>query len=160
MWVHLLVIALLVYILWLVTKRRDSMFKPGKAVQKKLHNLRERLKAAQKAKDQNDLVAMYQAKMTRAGSKGNKKLAAQYQKEINSIRRAGTIQKYKDGLNKLLKRARSLAKKAGKGVRKMGKKARKGMRKHHKGGKGTQMPVGNYYFYFNAVPSGAPTGGK
>lgn len=162
MWVYLLVIALLVYILWLVTKRRESMFSPGKAVKTRLHNLRERLKAAKKAKDLNDLIAMYQAKMTRAGSQGKKKLSAQYQKVINEIRRSGTIEKYKQFLNKLLKRAMSLVGKARKAAGKLAGKARKSMHKgkHHKGGAVARMPVGNYYFYFNTVPSGAPTGGR
>lgn len=166
MWVHLLVIALLVYILWLVTKRRDSMFRPGKAIQRKLRNLRERQKAAQKAKDLNDLIAMYQAKMSRAGSQGKKKLAAQYQKQINSIRKAGTLQNYKDSLKKQQKRLKSVRKLGGKirrGARTLGGKIRRGARKIRRGPRGagmsTQMPVGNYYFYFNTVPKGGPTGG-
>jgi len=158
MWVHLLVIALLVYILWLVTKRRDSMFRPGK---KSLRNLRQRLKDAQKAKDLNDLIAMYQAKMTRAGSRGKKKLAQQYKKQIETIRKAGTLQKYKNSLKTKLKSAGRGARKAGgkmaRGARKAGGKMARGARKMARGARGSkmQMPVGNYYFYFNTVPKAA-----
>lgn len=166
MWVHLLVIALLVYILWLVTKRRDSMYRPGRYTRKKLRNIRERMKAAQKAKDLNDLVAMYQAKMARAGAKGNKKLAAQYQKQINSIRKAGTLQNYRNSLKKSLKKVkkggRAMGRRAGKGMRALGRRAGKGVRgmgARGGAGAGMQMPVGNYYFYFNTVPKGGPSGG-
>jgi len=146
MWVHLLVIALLVYILWLVTKRRDSMFRPGKS----LRNLRKRLKDAQKAKDLNDLIAMYQAKMNRAGSKGKKKLAQQYKKQIESIRKSGNLQKYKNSLKGKIKMAGIRAKKAGRAI---GRGARKLARRVR--GSKMQMPVGNYYFYFNTVPKAA-----
>ena len=150
MWVHLLVIALLVYILWLVTKRRDSMYRPGRYVRRKLRNLRQRLKDAQKAKDLNDLIAMYQAKMTRAGSRGKKKLAQQYKKQIETIRKSGTLQKYKNSLKTKLKSA-------GRGARKAGGKLARGARKMARGARGSkmQMPVGNYYFYFNTVPKAA-----
>lgn len=150
MWVHLLVIALLVYILWLVTKRRDSMYRPGRYVRRKLRNLRMRMRDANNAKSTDDLIAMYQAKMNRASSQGRTKLAAQYQRQIDSIRKSGTLQKYKDSLKMKIKTAKKAGRGAVRKMRGMGRKMRRGVQ--------MQMPVGNYYFYFNTVPKGGPTG--
>ena len=154
MWVHLLVIALLVYILWLVTQRRNSMYRSRRRYFRiKMRNVQQRINVAQKAKSLQDLVAMYQARMSRAGSKGNKKLVAQYQKVINRIQQSGTLQNYiaslKNQKSKLKVSVRKTARKVRGGMRRMGRAVRD---------RRMQMPVGNYYFYFNTVPAGGPTG--
>jgi len=151
MLVRLAIIGLLLLVLWMVTKRRESFFKVRRP---RLQPLQQQIADAKKYGNTNDFIAAYQQKVNDEMAKNPKsKLVPVYQKAISDMQNAGSVDNFVTTRQDMMAKAKRAGGKMGRaGKRAGGKMGRAGKRA---GGKKMGMVAkqagGNYYFYFNSM---------